>query len=238
MKDRPGVYAAASPHGLALIDIRTGHGKWRFLDPVGSQLWQKVNAGARPAAAVDALVAYWHSKGVDPERVRTDLTALATDLERLDLLHAVSPAVEPDATHVRFAATTHGDLTRQLAGHAGLLLALALLRCLPIRIATTAARAVTRLPGRAALPLEADAAFAAVRRAARYWPGRAACLEESLAAFFAAALTGRRVRWVLGARFTPQGAHAWIEAGNAIIGQDESDRVWPYVPALTVERSH
>ncbi|OEV09348.1 hypothetical protein AN218_23080 [Streptomyces nanshensis] len=125
-----------------------------------------------------------------------------------------------------------------MAGHAGLLLALALLRCLPIRIATTAARAVTRLPGRAALPLEADAAFAAVRRAARYWPGRAACLEESLAAFFAAALTGRRVRWVLGARFTPQGAHAWIEAGNAIIGQDESDRVWPYVPALTVERSH
>jgi len=65
-----------------------------------------------------------------------------------------------------------------------------------------------------------------------------ACLEESLAAHFTAALTGRHVRWVVGARFAPHGAHAWIEAEDAIIGQDESDRVWPYVPALQVERSH
>ncbi|MYV95680.1 lasso peptide biosynthesis B2 protein [Streptomyces sp. SID1034] len=120
----------------------------------------------------------------------------------------------------------------------GLFAALLLLRLLPIRVAVAGARAATRLPGRAALPQEAEAAFAAVRRAARLWPGRAACLEESLAAHFAAAFTGRRVRWVVGARFVPQGAHAWIEAGTAIIGQDESDRVWPYFPALQVERSN
>ncbi|MEU0846301.1 lasso peptide biosynthesis B2 protein [Streptomyces sp. NPDC005962] len=125
-----------------------------------------------------------------------------------------------------------------LAGHAGLLLALLLLRLLPVRFAIAGARAATCLPGRAALPQEAEVAFAAVRRAARLWPGRAACLEESLAAHFAAALTGHRVRWVIGARFIPQGAHAWIEAGTAVIGQDETDRVWPYVPALQVERSH
>ncbi|MEV5281865.1 lasso peptide biosynthesis B2 protein [Streptomyces sp. NPDC051994] len=103
---------------------------------------------------------------------------------------------------------------------------------MPIRIAVGVARAATLLPGRAALPHEAETSPAAVRRAARLWPGRAACLEESLAAHFAAALTGHRVRWVIGARFIPQGAHARIEAGTAITGQDETDRIWPYVPAL------
>ncbi|MEU9412337.1 lasso peptide biosynthesis B2 protein [Streptomyces sp. NPDC048281] len=99
-------------------------------------------------------------------------------------------------------------------------------------------RAVTRLPGRTAGVEEAEAAFAAVRGAARWWPGRAACLEESLAAHFTAALTGRRVTWVIGARFAPQGAHAWIETEGHVIGQEETDRVWPYMPALKVERSH
>ncbi|MFD0432054.1 lasso peptide biosynthesis B2 protein [Streptomyces zhihengii] len=85
-----------------------------------------------------------------------------------------------------------------------------LLRCLPVRLVVRAARLAGRLPGRAASPEEADAVCTAVRRAAGWWPGRAACLEESLTAYLAAALIGRRVAWVLGARFAPQGAHAWI----------------------------
>ncbi|MGW5098211.1 lasso peptide biosynthesis B2 protein [Streptomyces nodosus] len=238
MNTRTGVYAASSPDGTALMDIRTGRGQWRFLDPVGAPLWQKITDGATPAAAINDLTAYWHSRGADPVQVRTDLTALADDLERAGLLHCAPPTAQPGRTEVRFATPTPVGAARRLAGHAGLLLALVVLRLLPIRFAIAGARAATRLPGRAALPQEAEAAFAAVRRAARFWPGRAACLEESLAAHFAAALTGRRVRWVIGARFIPQGAHAWIEAGTAVIGQDETDRVWPYVPALQVERSH
>ncbi|WP_274919636.1 hypothetical protein [Streptomyces sp. WZ-12] len=31
-----------------------------------------------------------------------------------------------------------------------------------------------------------------------------------------------------------QGAHAWIESGSIIVGQSETDRVWPYVAALQV----
>ncbi|MEV4000300.1 lasso peptide biosynthesis B2 protein [Streptomyces halstedii] len=238
MSTRPGVHAAPSPDGIALMDVRTGRGQWRFLDPVGARLWQTITDGTPPATAIDDLTAYWHSKGADPAQVRTDLTALADDLERADLLHHAAPAAQPDRTEVRFATAAPASAAQRLAGHVGLFAALVLLRLLPIRIAITGARAVTRLPGRAALPQEAEAAFTAVRRAARLWPGRAACLEESLAAHFAAALTGRRVRWVIGARFIPQGAHAWIEAGTAIIGQDETDRVWPYVPALRVERSN
>lgn len=238
MTPRPGVYAAPSPDGLALMDIRTGRGRWRFLDPVGASLWQTITDGATPATAIDDLTAYWHSKGADPAQVRTDLTALADELERADLLHRTAPAPPSGHTEIRFATPVSVSGPQQLAAFVGLLAALLLLRLLPIRVAIAGARAATRLPGRAALPQEADAAFTAVRRAARLWPGRAACLEESLAAHFAAALTGHRVRWVIGARFIPQGAHAWIEAGTAIIGQDETDRVWPYVPALQVERSN
>ncbi|MER6503706.1 hypothetical protein ABT218_31255 [Streptomyces sp. NPDC001455] len=37
---------------------------------------------------------------------------------------------------------------------------------------------------------------------------------------------------LIGARFTPHGAHAWIEAAGDVIGQGESDRVWPVrIPA-------
>lgn len=237
MSARTGVYAAPGPDGIALMDIRTGRGRWRFLDPVGARLWQQITDGASPAAAIDELTAYWHSKGADADQVRADLTALTRDLQRADLLHRSPPAPSRTA-EVRFADPSPPTTARRLAGHAGLLLALTVLRLLPFRFAVAAARAATRLPGRTAQPPEAEAAFAAVRRAARLWPGRAACLEESLAAHFTAALTGHRVRWVVGARFTPQGAHAWIEAGTAIIGQEETDRVWPYIPALWVERSH
>ncbi|MFJ6661312.1 lasso peptide biosynthesis B2 protein [Streptomyces sp. NPDC091377] len=223
MSARTGVYAALSPDGIALMDIRTGRGKWRFLDPIGARLWQTITNGATPATAIDDLTAYWRSRGADQAQVRTDLTALADDLERAGLLHRESPTAQSERTEVRFATPAPVSAPQQLAGHTALFVALVLLRL---------------LPGRAALPHEAETALAAVRRAARLWPGRAACLEESLAAHFAAALTGHRVRWVIGARFTPQGAHAWIEAGTAIIGQDETDRVWPYVPALQVERSN
>ncbi|MET9932319.1 MULTISPECIES: hypothetical protein [unclassified Streptomyces] len=53
-----------------------------------------------------------------------------------------------------------------------------------------------------------------------------------------AAFTGRRVAWVLGARFVPQGAHAWIATTGAVHGQDPVDRVWPYWAVLTMDTSN
>ncbi|MGY3056099.1 hypothetical protein ACVWZD_000343 [Streptomyces sp. TE3672] len=232
------VYAALAPQGVALLDARHGRGQWRFLDPVGAQLWLEITGGAEPADAIDRLTAHWQEQGADAEQVRTDLTALAADLESAGLLLPAHRPTRRKTTGVRFVPDARGGALQRLAGHVGLFGALVLLRCLPVRFALTAARTATRLPGRTATVEGAGAAFAAVRRAARWWPGRAACLEESLAAHFAAALTGHRVTWVIGARFTPHGAHAWIEAQGHAIGQEETDRVWPYVPALKVERSN
>ncbi|MFF2522272.1 lasso peptide biosynthesis B2 protein [Streptomyces liangshanensis] len=238
MKKHSGVYAALAPQGVALLDSRRGRGQWRFLDPVGARLWLELARGAAPGDAVDTVTAYWQTKGAPVDQVRPEMTTLAADLHTAGLTSPAEAPVRRSPPAVRFAAATRVPLPGQLAGHVALFAALVLLRCLPVRFAVTAARAATRLPGRSATVEEAEEAFAAVRRAARWWPGRAACLEESLAAHLTAALTGRRVAWVSGARFAPHGAHAWIEAAGHIIGQDEIDRVWPYAPALTVERSH
>ncbi|MFE3577922.1 lasso peptide biosynthesis B2 protein [Streptomyces vinaceus] len=237
MKRASGVHAARTGAGVALIDTRRGRGQWKFLDPVAAQLWTKTTAGAAVNEAIDELATYWARRGVDADTVRADLRAVADELEAAQLLTSVEQpsAIGAPMPTVRFASAAAVPLRQQIAGQAGLAFALVLLRCLPVRCSVAVARAVTRLPGRAATAYEATVAHAAVRRAALGWPGRAACLEESLGAYLAAALTGRRVRWVLGARFTPHGAHAWIEAEGVIIGQDEADRVWPYTPALQVE---
>ncbi|MFD7861403.1 hypothetical protein [Streptomyces sp. NPDC059783] len=74
----------------------------------------------------------------------------------------------PGRTEIRFTTPVSASGPQQLAGYAGLFAALVLLRLLPIRMAIAGARAATHLPGRAALPQEAEAAFTAVRRAARF----------------------------------------------------------------------
>ncbi|MFH8635475.1 lasso peptide biosynthesis B2 protein [Streptomyces goshikiensis] len=240
MKRASGVHAARTSDGVALMDTRRGRGQWRFLDPVGAQLWARTTTGTAVNDAIDELVAYWSTRGVDADKVRTDLRAVADDLESARLLTGAEepPTAGVSVPMVRFASTAAVPLRQQIAGQAGLAFALVLLRCLPVRCSVAVARAATRLPGRAATADEAAGVHAAVRRAARGWPGRAACLEESLGAYLAAALIGRRVRWVLGARFAPHGAHAWIEAEGVIVGQAETDRVWPYVRALQVECSN
>lgn len=233
------LFAARAPQGVAVMDTRRGRGTWRFLDPIGARLWLELTGGTPVDQAVEDLTACWSQRGGQPDQVRADLRALAADLDAARLLTgSAPPMLAGEHAEVRFAVPVATQLVERAAAHAGLLAALVLLRLLPVRYALAAARAATRLPGGPATIGQAEAAFTAVRRAAHWWPGRAACLEESLAAHLTAALTGHQVRWVLGARFAPNGAHAWIEADGAVIGQEEADRVWPYTPALTVERSH
>lgn len=68
-----------------------------------------------------------------------------------------------------------------------------------------------------------------------WWPGRIACMEISLATVLASALTGRQARWVLGARFLPDAAHAWAEVPEGAIGRDIGDAVdRPWISVLSV----
>ncbi|WP_327413893.1 lasso peptide biosynthesis B2 protein [Streptomyces sp. NBC_01233] len=230
------VHAAVTADGVALMDVRRGRGRWHFLDPVSAELWSKVAAGQATDEAIEDLVHAWQLRGVDPDQVRADLNRVAAELHEAELLVAACrPGPRSDPPIVRFAGTVGGTLRDQIAAQGGLALALVLLRCLPIRFTIAAAMTATRLPGRHATIADAERLHSAVQRATRAWPGRAACLEESLAVYLAAALSGRRVRWVLGASFMPRNAHAWVEAEGTVIGQDAADRVWPYAAALQVE---
>ncbi|MFF4534128.1 lasso peptide biosynthesis B2 protein [Streptomyces sp. NPDC001407] len=230
------IYTAITPGGAALLDTRRTRGRWVFLNPTGAALWQRLADGTTTEVAIKELTGHWAAHGADPQQVHADLALLAQSFAAASLDPATSarpPVPAPGA--ILFARPGRPPKTADcLAGAAGLAAALVLLRFLPVRTAIALARAAVRLPFPPAAPEEADAVFAAVHRAARAWPGRAACFEESLGAFLAALLRRRRVHWVLGARFAPAAAHAWIETAEAVIGQDEADRAWPYTPALRV----
>lgn len=111
-----------------------------------------------------------------------------------------------------------GPLSR-LAAAGCLLVAVAVLRLLPLRavlaIARVSAIAMRRHPTRQDVSKLADARD----WAAALWPGRAACLETSLATYLAAAFAGYHARWVLGCRLGPASCHAWTETCLGPVGE-------------------
>lgn len=121
----------------------------------------------------------------------------------------------------------------RLVAAVGLALSLALSR-LPLRGQIAAVRLLHGLPHARLTRLEAlHTAVQAVIPS--WWPGRIACMEISLATVIATALTGRQARWVLGARFLPDAAHAWAEAPDGAVGRDMGDAVdRPWMPVLSV----
>ncbi|MFJ9188569.1 lasso peptide biosynthesis B2 protein [Streptomyces anulatus] len=232
----PRLHAARGPAGTAVLDLATG--RWTILDPIAARLLDWPPAPAERAALIEEATAHWAVTGADPALVRTGLSRAAADLDRLRAGRPVHHTLPGPPPAVRFTPGARPALNVRGAAVVGLAAALLLLRFLPIRHVVAVARSAARLPGRPASVHNAEAAVAAVRAAGSCWPGRVACLEESLAAHLTAALTGRRVHWVLGARFAPRGAHAWTEAEHHVVGQDENDRVWPYLPVLTVPDSN
>ncbi|WP_344291606.1 lasso peptide biosynthesis B2 protein [Streptomyces synnematoformans] len=121
----------------------------------------------------------------------------------------------------------------RLVASVGLVLSLALSR-LPLRWQITAVRLLRGLPHARLAHLEA--LYAAVQSVIpSWWPGRIACMEISLATVITTALTGRQARWVLGARFLPDAAHAWAEAPDGAVGRDIGDAVdRPWMQVLSV----
>ncbi|MGI5341125.1 lasso peptide biosynthesis B2 protein [Streptomyces sp. CA-181903] len=126
--------------------------------------------------------------------------------------------------------TPAGD---RLVAAAALALSLAMSRW-PLRRQITAVRLSRGLPFARRDRLEA--LYSAVLSVMpSWWPGRIACMETSLATVLATALTGHQARWVLGARFLPDAAHAWAEVPGGAVGRDAGDAVdRPWMPVLAV----
>ncbi len=131
------------------------------------------------------------------------------------------------STPMALPADDHAVPVRhRAAGVLGLVAASALLR-LRFRATVAAVRALRRVPLAEATFEEAAGIVAGCAWAARAWPGRAACVELSLAAVVSAAVQGRRLTWVLGARFGPTATHAWNEAEGRPVGEpSEPDHPW------------
>ncbi|MFJ8589513.1 PqqD family protein [Streptomyces sp. NPDC093595] len=89
MTQRTGVHYSATPDGIAVLDVRRGRGRWRFLDPIGAELWTKITSGIPADTAIEGLTHTWIRRGADAARVRADLTALLDVLSASQLLGPV-----------------------------------------------------------------------------------------------------------------------------------------------------
>lgn len=76
------VRATLTDHGAMLLDLR-GRGRWYALGPSGARWWHHLTHGATTDEAADRVAAHY---GVDPERVRADMHALAVQLRARRLL--------------------------------------------------------------------------------------------------------------------------------------------------------
>lgn len=229
-----GVHHASCGEGTAILDVRSGH--WVMLDPDASRIWQTViTRGSTDGVAQE--VAAWC--GTDEAAVAPTISETVEHLVARGLLteapeNEPAPATEHLARRMPPAVAVPQEvpLRYRMLAVVALAAGLAVLR-LPLRTRAHMLRAASRLPYAAPGDLGVlHAAVLSVRPP--WWRGRLACMEVSLTVVVAAALTGRRARWMLGARFLPHAAHAWAEVPGGAVGRDEQDAVdRPWMPVLT-----
>ena len=229
-----GVFMACNGEHAALLAARRS-GRWWFAAGNAATILHSLaeTCGDPQAAAVAMRARY---PGVPGHLIDADVDRFTARLLDAGLLTRAEnptpwptpPQAAPAGGH-RAAAAGVGILAT-IAAVPALLAAIAVLRAGHLSAGLRAARAVHRLTRRSASLPCAEHALAAVRGAARWWPGRAACAEVSLATVLLLAASGRRATWVIGARFAPDGAHAWVVADQMVVGGPEPDG-WPYHPA-------
>ncbi|MFE4535808.1 lasso peptide biosynthesis B2 protein [Streptomyces scopuliridis] len=237
-----GVHRRSIGHDTTAVLVEVT-GCWTWLDQDTRRIWEAALNG-QLAQLVDELCV----RGYQREQVENAVSQTVDRLTGEGML----------ATHhraVKRAGRSGGTVPRPGAGWTrpippgnarpplyiravavvGLAASLAALR-LPLRHLLRALTPLRRLP--AARGAHAELLYRAVVEVRpAWWPGRIACMEVSLATVLAAALCGRRVHWVLGARPLPNEAHAWVsvEGGGALglDGPDQNNPVRPWVPVIT-----
>lgn len=214
---------------IAALDVVRD--RWLWLSPDAVHVLDTVLCHGSTVPLAKALTA----QGQDEVRVRTALADAAEGLAAAGLLPA-PPGTKP----LTEAATVAGPpplaewvrWRHRLVAAVGLAVAVAVVKVLPLCRLLALLAAVRHLPP--ATARQAATLHAAVLAARPvWWPGRLACLEVATATTVAAALTGRRVHLVLGARPLPNEAHAWVTtpAGSAV-GAYAPDRPWAPVHAV------
>jgi hypothetical protein len=193
---------------------------------------------------VDATVATLAEQyDVEPQRVRDDVLALATNLRRQGLLRQRGA---PAVLHLRsFGATLLMDLAigvarcRALSQYvqATLLLLLARISFALYGWARTVAACRSRLSGQAAptstdtRQLQAQAVAEAVRQAAAHLLVPVACKEKALTSWILARFAGISADLIVGLQSYPLVGHCWCEAGPWNLS-DDRERCAAFAPVL------
>lgn len=206
-----------------------------MLDPDASRIWQTVLARGSTEGLAREIAAWC---GADEAAVAPAVASTVEQLLARGLLtdaprYEGPPVIEDAAQSPAVAASARVPFPFRMLAVVALAVALVILR-LPLRARIWLLRATSRLPY--ATPKDLGLLHAAVLSVRPpWWRGRIACIETSLTVVVAAALAGRRTRWVLGARFLPHAAHAWTEVPGAAAGRDGQDTLdRPWMPVLTI----
>jgi len=228
-----GVFMACDGEHAALLAGRRG-GRWWFAAGNAAAILHSLAQERGDVQAAAAAMRARHP-GVSGRLIDADVDRFTARLLDAGLLaHTEHPAPWPTPPQAVPAGGHRGaadaGILATIAAVPALLAAIAVLRAGHLSGGLRAARAVHRLTRRPASLPSAERVLAAVRGAARWWPGRAACAEVSLATVLLLAASGHRATWVIGARFAPDGAHAWVVADQMVVGGPEPDG-WPYHPA-------
>ncbi|MGW4298733.1 lasso peptide biosynthesis B2 protein [Streptomyces sp. NPDC004646] len=238
MRVPPGVHRADLGGGsLAVLAVRDG--TWQWMNTATQRVWTAALTGTLPE-----LTERLRAEGV-PGDADAIVTATVEQLTCVGLLASSGrgtvelPPPMPAATTPAAPGAEPRWPVRTLA-RVGLALALAMMR-LPLRTRMRLLDCLRFLPpAPAAMTASAAAAVPLIRPV--WWPGRIACMEVSLATVLTIALRGRRAHWVLGARRTPNEAHAWVwtpAGAHGLTGRDldAPRRPWTAVAAAPPIRS-
>ena len=217
-------YESEDHGGVVILD--SSKGLWITLNPTAGDFWRSWHSGGEFERGVAEVAARYPD--VPVESIRADAEHLVRDLFSRGLIDAIPDRVtsgaKADMAEPAFAdAAGRREWLRVAAAWVALCVASVLLRW-PFRLSFGMVRASRRhWCCQVATPGQAEAAVAAVSRAARRYPGRAACLEQSLAAVLLGIARRRRIDWCLGSAQDPIRFHAWVEVGGETIPRSRLD---------------
>jgi hypothetical protein len=87
----PSVYARAFGEEVVLLDF--GKGEYFGLDPIGAEIWRRLEAGDDLGKAADHLVAQYE---VGREEALRDIVALVAQLQKHELLAPITGATRSE----------------------------------------------------------------------------------------------------------------------------------------------
>ncbi|MFJ8913291.1 lasso peptide biosynthesis B2 protein [Amycolatopsis sp. NPDC102389] len=196
----------AAHEGGVVLNLRSG--RWYALNSTATLLCRELRTGGIETAVRAIGDRY---PAVDEHRVRRDAGEMIKTLADRDLVVFEPPAVAERGAAGPPVVASSGTGRYRLRAGVAVAVAVVMLS-LPFRWTLWVASVLRARDVPEATTEEAVAMVRTVETIAGRYPCRTACLEQSLAAVFTAAMSRRKLGWVMGVAEDPYRFHAWVEA--------------------------